>query len=91
MLAHVGCLHTRRSLRAFEVCSGFHGWTYPEFYRPLLLLGFHRFHFHDCVVFTTCLCDGAYQTVRVLSARRRRGLRFGSQTIVRLRVLLSPM
>ena len=45
------------------------------------------FGISSSVVFTTCLCDGAYQTVRVLSARRRRGLRFSSQPIVRLRVL----
>jgi len=91
VLAHVGCLHTRRSLRAFEVCSGFHGRTCPEFYRASFFWDFIDFTFHDCVVFTTCLCDGAFQTVRVLSARRRRGLRFSSQTGVRLRVLLSPM
>ena len=66
VLAHVGCLHTRRSLRAFEVCSGFHGWTCPEFYRRTLFWDFIDFTSmtvlfsqHACVTVLTRLSESS--------------------------------
>ena len=88
VLAHWG-VFTRRSRCASEVCSGFHGHC-PEFYRPLLF-GISSIFTSMTVLFSQHACVVVLTTVRVLSARRRRGLRFGSQTIVRLRVLFSPL
>jgi hypothetical protein len=44
------CLHTRRSLRAFEVRSGFHGRTCPEFYRHSSFWDFIECCFHNMLV-----------------------------------------
>ena len=84
MLAHVGCLHSPLTA-CFRGVLGF-SWMFIRSFT-----GTPAFGISSSVVFTTCLCDVMVLTRHVLDGHsmilRRRGLRFSSQPIVRLRVL----